>query len=174
MGDVTMGNQQPCDADLGWLAGIIDGEGYLGITLTNQKRWRSVKAEIQIVNTDPYLLDKVVEILRKIGVSPYIRTRTYKTSSWNTAWNITIGKLSAVEKVLVNVLPYLTGIKWARAKLMLEFVQQRMPKGRRPYDPEDLDLIEEFNALRGSTTIPEGSRIQEDPKRRAHLKYIKV
>lgn len=169
MKDNTMGDQQVEDFELGWLAGIIDGEGYLGITVQNRaKSEKSVKSEIQIVNTDYEIVNKIVGVLKKLGINPYIRMRTYKTSSWNDAWNITIGKLSAIILVLSAVADYMTGVKGEKAKIMCQLCKQRIPKGRSRYDQDDWDLIERFKSLT-PTTIPQGSSTQVGAKRTAWI-----
>ena len=76
-----MGNQQATDAELGWLAGIIDGEGWLGVSLETEHWYRegkntrqqSIKVEIKVVNCDPEIVVKTAQIMQKLGVNPYIR-----------------------------------------------------------------------------------------------------
>ena len=165
----TIDNQQVTKIDIGWLAGIIDGEGWLGLTYQNKKRNRfSVKAEIQVVNTDKGIVDYFVLTLSQLGITPYIRVREYKTSSWRPCWNITLGKFSAVVKLLTAVGPFLRGEKRKKADILLQFCGQRLQKGRQQYDADDLKLIAAYNQLViTSTTIPKGSRVLVDPKRTA-------
>ena len=68
MTNETMGNQQATEAEIGWLAGIIDGEGHIGLSNQNSKKVRSVRVDLQIVNTDIKLIEKLVNILRKMSM----------------------------------------------------------------------------------------------------------
>ena len=56
--DITIGNQQerPLEAELGWLGGILDGEGSLSINVNSTHR--SVYPRIQISSSEYEILDK--------------------------------------------------------------------------------------------------------------------
>lgn len=165
MNYISIDNQQATEVELAWLAGIIDGEGYLGITPQNKKRnIYSVKPDIQIVNTDIVLVDAVVDILKRINVSPYIREKNHnvkKNPNWKKAYHITVGKFSHIVRLLTRTQKYMTGIKKAKAAIMLEFVTGRLLKGRRKYDKQDLLLIKQFNSGASETT-------------REALKWVKI
>lgn len=55
-------------ADLGWLAGIIDGEGSIGLSHGGNK---SPHLRVNICNGSDAILDKVGEILTAAGVAYY-------------------------------------------------------------------------------------------------------
>ena len=67
-------NQQASPQELGWLAGMIDGDGYIGLRGCKNHGYDWFRPEIMVVNTDPAIIKKTQRIMRKLGVNPYIRT----------------------------------------------------------------------------------------------------
>lgn len=165
-----MGNQQATDAEIGWLAGIIDGEGHIGLSNQNSKKVRSVRVDLQIVNTDNKLIEKLVNILRKLGVNPYIRDRVHVKSTWNTNTIVTVGKFAQIKRILDIVKPHLTGFKSEKAEIVLALLESRMKKTRfDKYDDYEMDIIkvyrERFIGKTGaSTTAREAYRASSDMK----------
>lgn len=144
-----MGNQQATASEIGWLAGIVDGEGHIGLSYNNQKRRiLTCRFDFQIVNTDDELIDKVVSVLRKLGVNPHIRERVHKKSTWATNKIVTVPRLTNVEKVLSILFDHLTGIKKEKARLMLALLRSRLSKypSREAYDDYEQSLVDAYRA----------------------------
>jgi len=139
-----MGNQQATATDIGWLAGIIDGEGHLGLSRQNKRRCTTIKFDLQIVNTDYALIDKVVRIVRALGVNPLVRERVHAKATWATNKIVTVGKMAHIERVLRAVRDYLTGVKREKADLMLALIESRKTKNRAPYDEHELAIVRRF------------------------------
>lgn len=55
----------PSDADLGWLAGVIDGEGTVALVCTARD---NPTLRISVYNTNDLLLDKIARILYGLGL----------------------------------------------------------------------------------------------------------
>lgn len=145
MTNETMGNQQATEAEIGWLAGIIDGEGRIGIAMQNRSASRSVSVDLQVVNTDFALIEKVVSIMRKLSVNPHIRDRIHAKATCNTNRIVSLRKFAHVKRVLDAVLPHLTGMKSEKAKIVLALIESRMMKTRADrYDEHELALVDEF------------------------------
>lgn len=168
MNDTTMGNQQASDFEIGWLAGIIDGEGYLGITKVNRKDRKSpncVYTDLQITNTDTQIVERCASIIRKLGVNPYVLEKTHNVKlnpQWKTSYNICLRKFSDIVKILEAVYPHLGGEKQAKARLLLDFVRTRVGKSRSTYDEESITALRAWDANHTNgapTTIPQGSSL---------------
>lgn len=145
MDDVTMGNQQATQADIGWLAGIIDGEGHIGLSLQNKARSRSVKFDLQIVNTDSGLIDKVVRIMRELDVNPLLRERIHIKKTHNTNTIITVGRMAQIKRILIATKEHLTGIKREKADMILALIESRITKTRADrYDEAEWKIVEMF------------------------------
>jgi len=127
---VEMGNQQVTQIEIGWLAGMIDGEGYLGFQVyKTRNNHRSITVELSISNTDEQMILRLQNILQRIGVNPYINNSTYKLKHKPThknVWKVVLHRMNKVLKVLEIVNPYLTGQKQERGKLVLEYCQSRL------------------------------------------------
>ena len=181
-----MGNQQATDAELGWMAGIIDGEGWLGMCVgaeqayrpTHHTRQYSVTVDIKVTNCDPEIIVKAAQIMRKIGVNPYIRQPHVELKvNHKPHYEVSVHRMGPVKRVIDAVLPYLTGTKLERAHLILRFMQLRDinpgtenpayangargrhgPRTIKPYTAEELDLVEQCRALQSRKGASETTR----------------
>jgi hypothetical protein len=181
-----MGNQQATDAELGWLAGIIDGEGYLGMNVESEHNYRpthhtrqhSIKIEIKVTNCDPEIVVKTAQIMQKLGVNPYIRQPAVDLKpNHKVHYEASIKRMAPVKRVLEAIRPYLVGSKAERADIILRFIQLRSDnpgianpayadnaKGRRgprtikPYSDEELRLVDQCRALQSRKGASEATR----------------
>jgi hypothetical protein len=125
-----IGNQQVTQIEIGWLAGFIDGEGYIGISEYKTRRCHpSYSCALQVSNTDEAMILKAQKIIQKVGVNPYIRTHGYgirnKPKS-KIVWVLIVHRMNKLIPVLELVNPYLTGMKKERGELVLEYCQSRL------------------------------------------------
>lgn len=149
-----MGNQQATDFELGWLAGIYDGEGYIGFTRQNTKKTRSIRPDIQLVNCDPDVILKTRKILNMIGINPYIRERVHAKAQekWSRNYILSMSKFADVKKFIDTVGHLLTGEKQLRAVLMLQLVNSRITKTRFDrYSEIELAMVDKyFTVMKGA------------------------
>ena len=182
--DETMGNQQATQAEIGWLAGIIDGEGYLGLQSYVDKRLsRYSKLRIDpclhITNTDKEIILKSQKIMRKLGLNPYIRASNAHGIFQKDIYRLQTKHMGQMGLVLIAVLPYLTGEKAIRGKYLLEFIalrkstdmvwfpitSKRQNGPMKPYSSRELELLKlcQANQRRGaSETIRRAQRLTSE------------
>lgn len=150
-----MGNQQATDLEIGWLAGIYDGEGYIGFTRQNAKKVRSIRPDIQLVNCDPDVILKTRTILNMIGINPYIRERIHSKqgveAKWSRNYILSMSKFSDVKKFIDTIGHLLTGEKKKRAGLMIQLVNSRIVKTKADhYTAEELAMVDKyFSEMKG-------------------------
>jgi len=142
--------------EIGWAAGIIDGEGC--VTLRDQHQEHQLQGYILVGNTDYDLLRKFTEVLCKWGVHfGYQLVRQKKR--WAPCVRVQITRTNSVVRLLEIVLPYLTAKK-RYAELVLEFCYWRQslrvrerPRPRAPngcilpgsmYTQKELQKIQKF------------------------------
>lgn len=128
----TMGNQQ--ETNIGYLAGIIDGEGSIGLEkMFPKKCWQGRRKKvfysprIQIVNTDPAIIVKVRDTLKLYDIGYYIMEN--KRGTYQTLFMIRVDKTSYIKTLLELVLSNLVGNKKAKGELLLEYVNSRISRG---------------------------------------------
>ena len=119
------------DSDLGYLAGLIDGEGSLGIGKSMQRGRCIFTPQIQMDNTDKKIMKKYIEILNKFGLDkkPTITKRNH-IRNWNDIYSVTIAKLTDIKSILESIKDVLVG-KHERALILLEFVNKRIDANHR-------------------------------------------
>ena|SRR3990167_1393045 len=172
-------NQQvrPTEAELGWLAGIIEGEGSLTMYV-RKKVWNGwngigVDLAITIVNTDAAIIQKCKRIIEALDCSTFLFERksvpVYKkdgTAYLNplkTPLVINVSKMSHMLTVISAIYPYMFGEKKKRAELISEFIQRRMNRlglrskteGKAWYDKRDWELVTQFYKITGGKLNPE-------------------
>lgn len=168
-----MDNQQTSLTDLAWLAGIIDGEGWIGLSLAIDDRSKTrrtvvVKTEIKINNTDREIIARCQRIWKQIGVNPYYREYKYKAKAYRKpVYEVATKHMTGVLKLIDATLPYLTGNKLERAKLMKEFIKSRQVAGTikvpddhytgqgpkaltAPYSEREVEIVEKCRALQSN------------------------
>jgi len=145
------------DIELGWLSGILDGEGSIGMSRTIHNSKPIFSVQVQITSCDKPLIDKVVEILEKMGVSkkPTIVNRTRKFYIGNE-YCINFQRLTDVKDILLKVKDTLV-IKREKAILAIEYVNMRLKECHKShrfrgrftgsYTGEEIKYYEKFKIL---------------------------
>lgn len=151
------------DTDAAWLAGIIDGEGNIGMSKSKAPTPSGyvVVAYVQMSNTDKRIIDRVCEICRKANIKKIMvkGKESQRNEKWKDAWNIRISTLSEVEKICMELYPYLVAKK-EQAELVAEFCRKRIKidhkhsqkingKFQVTYDGSELDIMGKVKALNG-------------------------
>lgn len=192
-----MSNQQVTQAELGWLAGIIDGEGYLGLRLHKDYRnknaeYRMIRPEIHITNCDEEIILKTRDIAAKIGVNAYIRASKASGKVKRDSFRFQIKHLNKTIRLLKPLTEHLTGNKQKRAKLMIEFCESRLSRpferktegiGKersgavKPYNKREIKIYSEIGPLmrRGtSETTRENLRLSSELFKIMELRADKI
>ena len=127
--DETIGNPQATREEIGWLAGIIDGEGYLGFQIENDRRRGrmsfGIRPSLHISNTDEEIILRSRDICRKLGINPYIRATKANTQIKKDQYRLQVRDMNRLDTLLRAVRDNLTGLKQKRADLVLEFIELR-------------------------------------------------
>lgn len=163
-----MGNQQGTlavtDFEIGWLAGIVDGEGTVAFSVyPRQERGKilqevRVKPQVIITNTDKALVERAADIFKRCQVGTHIEHRIQHgrgfatTKSYRPLFVANACGFKRTKAALELLTPYLVS-KQHKANLVLRYIAQREQKlsiqwpGRSrpcPVDAEDLRLIRDI------------------------------
>jgi hypothetical protein len=121
-----------------YLAGLIDGEGYLGLlpSRANGLKHQSFEPVVKIGMTDDAFA--VLETIRAV-YNGTTETRAKKTKGNRTAYTITFKGKSRVKRLVSDVYPYLH-VKKLQASLLLQFCDLPMTHSRhKSFDPKVLE-----------------------------------
>lgn len=119
--------------DVGWIAGIIDGEGSITFQapLKPQKQGQRIVYGVHIVNTCESMIDKCVRIInafedgkgRPIEKKPKVyRIQAFKSNKPH--YQLTLRKISTIKNLLEAICPHLTEKRY-KAERLLNFVRNR-------------------------------------------------
>lgn len=169
----TIASEAYTPQEIGWLAGIIEGEGsianYTSTYITDRKDRngkpykRSVRLYgIVIVNSDLKLLHKVSEIYDKLGVFSHINLKSTSRrqhpashKSSRLCYEMAVRRRRDVEKLLELVIPWMFGEKKEKAqKLLIDLIATRDNKYARVTTereaPQNLVRLKRQSELHGN------------------------
>ncbi len=123
------------EALLAYIAGIIDGEGTIGIKKTN-KRYSTIR--VNVGNTNQWLIEFL-----QMQFGGYTWLNRPENNNWKECWRWEVVARKAY-RVLILISPYLQ-IKRDQAELAIQFQQRRM-KGKNILSSED-KIADEIDEL---------------------------
>lgn len=140
------------ETEKAYLAGLIDGEGYIGITKTRRPKWKGrmdieLTPRIQINMTRAR--DLLEELAERYAGKVYVHMITNKKSHWVAPDMLFIRQSEEkITKFLQDILPYLR-VKRRQAELLLEYFRYRSPHGLNSEKnlPEQFRIYNELKAL---------------------------
>lgn len=176
-----MADQQgtPTEGEIGWLAGIIEGEGSITMNVRKKswKGWKGIGVDLTVamVNTDGAIIERVANIMsRLIEGEPYIyQVKNSPIPNRNdpdsmhvnltkTILNVSVNRMADIIVVLRAIEPHMAGEKGARARLMIKFIERRMnrrtehtKRGMALFDKFDWETVAEFYKLKHKPIPPE-------------------
>jgi len=113
--------------NIGWLAGILDGEGSITLLKAYKRKTEWYVPHIRISNTDPNIIDRVVDILKSLEVGFYRYEQPPKKSNYKPLQHIVITGMKRVKKFLDLIGEYLVGKK-SQAIVVRAFINYRSDK----------------------------------------------
>lgn len=154
-----MGNPQGTisDTDLGWLAGMIDGEGSIAFSVyardESRPEWIRVKPQVLVTGTEKPVIERVVDLMRQIGVGAHFQTRGQRdprgfnvgASRYKPLHVATAAGFKRTSALLRVITPHLVSMKRQKAEMVLEYIDGRLAKvaldNKAPHDRIDLERV---------------------------------
>lgn len=131
--------------DLGWLAGIIDGEGSINLSIL--RRNGQIIPFLEIGNTNVPTAQKATRIMKTLTEKSI---RCYPKNSqmgYRPCWKVQATSHAAIKSVLQAVLPDLEG-KRPQAELMLRYLSAAPGKGRgNKFLPAHYQMVSEMKHM---------------------------
>jgi hypothetical protein len=106
------------DIDAAWLAGLLEGEGYFQIT--KPRHHHPTQVVIRLAMTDKDVVEKAAKLLNNVPIN-----EKAKTTERKTIYAISLTKRDEVEKVLLQILPYMGSRRTQRINECLEVIEER-------------------------------------------------
>lgn len=116
-------NQQKRLMDLGWLSGIIEGEGCFCIQITNGGKNKNYSPLIQITNTNPLIILKAARIIKDLGLPAYVYLQ--KQGEYRLCYRVVAFGLKRVKKFVDFIAPFIECRK-EQLEAMREFVNEKL------------------------------------------------
>ena len=135
------------ELDVAWLAGIVDGEGWIGCYDNKARRHRQLK--VNVGNTDPYMIWKVTTILKSLGLKFYYSLQCHV--GYKEMLSVEVSGNRNVYKLLTALLPHLTRSA-PQAKLIIDYLDWRFQFNEKGPAPEDIKARQE-NLIKSLTEL---------------------
>lgn len=176
-------NQQatPTEAEIAWLAGLIEGDGTLslGAYARTEKTAPKISTSVCLYSTDPALIAKAVELVSRLGLGHYLTERAQRPllkAGGEGAYHSPDPMLGIYVKnqqdaliLLTRLRPWLFGAKAVRADLMLKYLARRLARieaaggnTRIPLTRDDLNTVREFYEITRQGRSPAVERVLND------------
>ena len=126
-----------------YLAGFIDGEGYLSVVThsdTRTKREFTLQPVIAIGSVDKIILDEI----SKITTGKFQSRKKQKNNK--QLYALYIQDLDGIQYCLKKILPYLV-IKKEQAILLNEYVKLRLKNRNKGYSDRELEIAKLFKTI---------------------------
>jgi len=176
-------NQQQTvnDFEIGWIAGLIEGEGSICLHI-HKRNGRSqnirVTPRVIVTNTDKEMIEKYINILDRLNIGKWVRhtkpnnvstlfkLNGKKTNKFKDITYVHVDGFKRLSKLLPLIAPHIAGEKKIRAELLIKFISNRIRKSELykvarnfRYDQEDVDIMLDFLSHTNSPNIDKISRM---------------
>lgn len=148
MGDPQRKNVS--ELDIGWVCGLFDGEGYVGGYWQGKaKGINHYLPVLTISNTDMPTLNKLTEIMDKLGFAYYIYWQNRPSHyGIKKLWQLKIAGIKRCQRWLEFFAPILCGKK-PQAEAMIDLCRSRLERPQKhPYTEYERQLIERLTTLK--------------------------
>lgn len=110
------------EAQLGWLAGMIDGEGNLALgTRKNPNGAEYLDVKVRISGTDIRMMNAVGVMYEAMNLTFFNSLMNRNNDAWKTGINVEVARQGSTRKLLRRILPYLYGKRDA-AQAMIDII----------------------------------------------------
>lgn len=138
------------EMDLAYLAGLIDGEGYIGISSNAQKTRKQYTPRVTITNTNVALINEVRRILDNESIAYHVMDWDARLDSQKVRYTVEANGFRRALKLLFIIEPYLVA-KRQQAQFVLAWLWSRLTHGsgftRVPYTDSETALVEAVKEL---------------------------
>ena len=106
---------------IGWAAGIIEGEGCLGL-YQDKRRLSTYTLKVQVESTDKFVVDKLQEIF---GGSIYENNAPSKLAKYKKSWRWLVCNKEGVKSIIDTIYPYLSPRRKEKSDKILTHIENR-------------------------------------------------
>jgi hypothetical protein len=178
MKDKDNQQQTVSDFEIGWITGILEGEGSICLQIhkrNDRSQQLRVTPKIIFTNSDKQMMEHIISILSRLNVGKWVnhtkpnnistlfKLNGKETPKFKDMMYIHISGMKRVKKLLEVITPCMAGEKKQRAILLDRFISCRFKKAKifncahnYMYDQEDVGNMLEFLKL---TNTPNYNKI---------------
>lgn len=151
--------------DIGWLVGIIDGEGSFMIFRMKQPNGSiCFQPMINISNTNSKIIEKAQNVIKQLGLACHVQYKVKKSVKNKSYWSLNITGLKRTHAFLTKMLSHLE-CRYPQASTLKRYTDLRLSKPcKSPYGDEEFFLINQLRELNGSSKTESSETIRQTSK----------
>lgn len=143
-----LGNQAGKITDICWLAGIIDGDGCIGVHKQKSGKKTTYVPSFGLSTTCQKTYLFLDNLFNQLEIGHHWIYRTVQNKNWRDRWCLQVRGMKRVDKLLGMVYPYLV-TKREEAELIKNFIQLRILRGKKgAYSQEEIEIIERTKEIK--------------------------
>ena len=142
------------DGELNWLAGIVEGEGSIGVNFGQKGPSIGFFPHVMLGNSDLSMMEEALRILHAHGVSGHLAHRNHLRGKL-LMHHLQLTGMRRVAAFLDLLLPFMrTTNKRTDAVLAREFIQSRLSREKyHGYLEREIEIFQELRARHGRPPI---------------------
>mgnify|MGYP001576198178 CR=1 FL=1 len=133
---------------LGWIAGFVDGEGYIGLWKSKIKNKYTYVPVMSISNTHHESISYLSEQLKILNIGNHIYIRNVENPKWRQRMVLEIRGMKRIKSLIEAIKPF-SITKKSQLELLEEYINKRMEKSmNQPYGKYEEDVFEKLKLLK--------------------------
>ena len=164
-----LGNQAGKVTDICWLAGIVDGDGCIGVHKQQFGKNTTYVPSFGLSTTCKKTYLFLDNLFKELEIGHHWTYRVVQNKNWRDRWVLQVRGMKRVSKLLEMIFPYLV-TKREEAELIRKFIGLRLLKNKKgAYSQGEMELIERTKEIKkernGNLSVKSSETIrQTQPK----------
>lgn len=132
---------------IGWIAGFVDGEGYIGLWKSKIKNKYTYVPTMSVSNTHHESINYLSEQLKILNIGNHIFVRNVENPKWRQRMVLEVRGMKRIKSFIETIKPY-SITKKSQMELLESFILKRMEKPmNQPYGEYEEDVFEKLKLL---------------------------
>lgn len=150
-------NQQKRLTDVGWLAGILEGEGCFSLQRKINGTKLSLTPLVQITNTNLLIIDKAQRIVKDLGLACQVYVQKQRAA--RICYRVVVLGMKRVKRFLDVIDPFIE-CRREQLECLKAYVNLRLSKApKAPLERDELELLNKLHVLNRPYLFPETARL---------------
>ena len=136
----------------GWLAGIIDGEGCIGVLREKREGGWVYAIAVTVANTSPWTITTTTKLLQELGFRPTVYRSTPNSHTKNPGYQVRISAKQEVRGLLEMLRTLLVG-KLDEVEMALWYLRRSCTNGQHKITDEERFVLDSLSEVKTNAGV---------------------